>query len=222
MELEDVFNLLETATLLEKGGQRIEAATKYYESCYLMRQVLSRIPENEKSSSTFRLLHEKIEFYTSAAQKLYFDDGSSAPTTPATVIFSTDNASPQNGTDDISVLSSSAPEPPASPRFTQSAEINRKASIANANLGQAIDQDENNLTQDAIKSYMSAAEIYLHVIRLAEKSSSSSIVPVLKRRIGAALDRVEALKNPKKTRNPHTNKKKLSYYREMWPHKIQK
>jgi len=205
MELEDVFNLLETATLLEKGGQRIEAATKYYESCYLMRQVLSRIPENEKSSSTFRLLHEKIEFYTSAAQKLYFDDGSSVPTTPATVIFSTDNASPQNGTDDISVLSSSAPEPPASPRFTQSAEINRKASIANANLGQAIDQDENNLTQDAIKSYMSAAEIYLHVIRLAEKSSSSSIVPVLKRRIGAALDRVEALKNPQKTRNPHTN-----------------
>ncbi|MGK3736445.1 MAG: hypothetical protein ACI8RD_003603 [Bacillariaceae sp.] len=217
MELDDIFNLLETASLLEKSNQRIEAATKYYESCYLMRQFLSRIPENEQSSSaTYRLLEEKIEFYTNAAQNLYFDDSSvsASITTPATVIFAQSNQSPHGLADDVSVLtpptmiipttshlpsSSSVPDPPPSPRFTQSAEINRKASLANASLGQAIDHEENNMTQDAIKSYMSAAEMYLYAIRLAEESSSSStssILPVLKRRVGASLDRIEALKNP--------------------------
>ena len=228
MELDDIFNLLETATLLEKSNQRIEAATKYYESCYLMRQFLSRIPENERSSSsaTYRLLEEKIEFYTNAAQNLYFDDSSvsaaSIITTPAAVLFAESTQSPHGLlADDVSVLTPPSmmiipttshlpsslvvPDPPPSPRFTQSAEINRKASLANASLGQAIDHEENNRTQDAIKSYMSAAEMYLYAIRLAEEesssssSSSSSILPVLKRRVGASLDRIEALKNPTKT-----------------------
>jgi hypothetical protein len=218
MELDDVFNLLETAALLEKSNQRIEAATKYYESCYLMRQFLSRIPENEQSSSaTYRLLEEKIEFYTNAAQNLYFDDSSvsASRTTPATVIFAQSNQFPHGLADDVSVLTppsmiipttshlpSLVPDPPPSQRFTQSAEINRKASLANASLGQAIDHEENNMTQDAIKSYMSAAEMYLYAIRLAEESSSSSsssILPVLKRRVGASLDRIEALKTPSKT-----------------------
>ena len=221
MELDDIFNLLETATLLEKSNQRIEAATKYYESCYLMRQFLSQIPENERSSSaTSRLLEEKIEFYTNAAQNLYFDDSSvsaSIITTPAAVLFAESKQSPHGLlADDVSVLTPPSmiipttshllslvvPDPPPSPRFTQSAEINRKASLANASLGQAIDHEENNRTQDAIQSYMSAAEKYLYAIRLAEESSSSSssssILPVLKRRVGASLDRIEALKDPSK------------------------
>jgi hypothetical protein len=234
MELDDIFNLLETATLLEKSNQRIEAATKYYESCYLMRQFLSRIPEKERSSSaTSRLLEEKIEFYTNAAQNLYFDDSSvsaaSIITTPAAaVIFAASTQSPHGlAADDVSVLTPPSmmiipttshlpslvvPDPPPSPRFTQSAEINRKASLANASLGQAIDHEENNRTQDAIKAYMSAAEMYLYAIRLAEEesssssSSSSSILPVLKRRVGASLDRIEALKNPSKTgEDTHNN-----------------
>ena len=79
--LEEVFSLLEEATKLEKTGRhRIEAATKYYESCYLMRQIVAN-PENHAHSndsdagrSSRRLLHDKIDHYTKRARKLYFDE----------------------------------------------------------------------------------------------------------------------------------------------------
>jgi calpain-7 len=216
MELDDVFDLLETARLLEKNGQRIEAATKYYESCYLMRQIISRFPQNDQneqpSSSICSLLENKIEFYTLAAQKLYFDDSSvnvkpTSKSTPATLSTTHTNRS-SHGIDDSSVLALPAMTLPESPRssmltndsksdrFIQSAEINKKASLANASLGKAIDLDEDNQTQAAIKSYLSAAEMYLNAIQLAETSRSLSIAPVMKRRLASALDRVETLKSP--------------------------
>lgn len=84
--LEQVFSLLEEATKLEKTGtHRIEAATKYYESCYLMRQILSNAEyqlTDSRSSSigepSRRLLQDKIDHYTIRARELYFEE-SAAP-----------------------------------------------------------------------------------------------------------------------------------------------
>ena len=104
--LEEVFALLETAKRYEHSNQRIEAATKYYESCYLMRQILAERhtttnTDADDSSSLSQLLTEKIQFYNTAAQQLYFDDRSTAPT-------ATSKPLPISigvlGDDDISVL----------------------------------------------------------------------------------------------------------------------
>lgn len=200
--LEDVFQLIETARRLEKANNRVEAATKYYESCYLMRQVLQHTPQNEQKSMKLRsLLEEKIEFYSQAAQRLYFDESSTAP---AQFVVSTRPPS----LDDVSVLTMPpmTPSPPPlpvtceSPRFTQSAELNRKAGQANAKLAEAIDLDERKQRKEAITAYMAAAETFLDAIRIGEINprwgSTSSIGPVLKRRLEGALDRVEELKYP--------------------------
>jgi calpain-7 len=196
--LDDVFQLIETAKRLEKSNNRIEAATKYYESCYLMRQVLQHTPQNEQSMPLRSLLEEKIEFYSDAAQGLYFDEGSTAP---AQFVV----ADRQPSLDDVSVLTIPplTPPPPApcdSPRFTQSAELNRIASLANARLAEAIDLDEHKKRKQAIAAYMVAAETYLEAIRIGEKNprwaSTSSLGTVLKRRLEGALDRVEVLKHP--------------------------
>ena len=103
--LEEVFTLLETAKRYEHNNQRIEAATKYYESCYLMRQILAERNTNTNtdadSSSLSHLLTEKIQFYNTAAQQLYFDDRSTAPTASKPLPVSIGVLS---GGDDISVL----------------------------------------------------------------------------------------------------------------------
>ncbi len=210
MELDDVFNLLETATKLEKNGHRIEAATKYYESCYLMRQVLSRLPQNDdQSSSIASLLEDKIGFYTKAAQNLYFDDTSIVDSSRSTGSLITAHHESSQESDDLSVLLPEGMALPTSPRasmrnnpfesqrFVQSPEINRRVSLANATLGKAIDFDQANKPEDAIKSYLSAAEIYLAAMQLTEKSDSS-IAAVMKSRLASALDRVDLLKNPTK------------------------
>ncbi|OEU12881.1 hypothetical protein FRACYDRAFT_244154 [Fragilariopsis cylindrus CCMP1102] len=87
--LDQVIRLLEIATKLEKSGggrHRIEAATKYYESCYLMRQILAAGDASGEGSSSDsstisttcrRLLEDKIKHYTKVAQRLYFDDSAS-------------------------------------------------------------------------------------------------------------------------------------------------
>lgn len=83
--LDQVIESLEIATQLDKSGRhRIEAATKYYESCYLIRQILAGDAGEGSSSvcSTIsttcrRLLEDKIEYYTKVAQRLYFDDSAS-------------------------------------------------------------------------------------------------------------------------------------------------
>ncbi len=211
MELENVFDLLKTATKLEKRGQRIEAATKYYESCYLMRQILSRLPQDHQTSSYASLLEDKIEFYTKAAQKLYFDDSSVVNSERSTGSLITANREASRDSDDLSVLMPPAMTLPESPRnsmrknpnesdrFVQSAEMNRKVSLANATLGRAIDLEVDSRREEAINEYLAAAEMYLGAIPLAEKASSS-IASVMKSRLASALDRVEVLKNP--TRRP--------------------
>jgi calpain-7 len=94
--------------------------------------------------------------------------------------------------------SHSTPSLEGSSRFTQSAEINKLASEANSMLAVAIDLDEAGKTTQALKVYVQAAESYLATIRLCEgQPTSSSIAPVLKRRLEGALDRIEQLKPPK-------------------------
>jgi calpain-7 len=89
------------------------------------------------------------------------------------------------------------PLPPASPRLTQPAVLNKKAGLANTKLALAIDLDEKGDTKAAIDTYMAAAEIYLEAIRISqEQSGFSAITPVLTRRLEGALDRVEQLKKP--------------------------
>lgn len=97
--------------------------------------------------------------------------------------------------EDSSVLP--VPLPPASRRLTQPAVLNKKAGLANTKLALAIDLDEKGDTKAAIDTYIAAAEIYLETIRISEEQpGSSSITPVLTRRLEGALDRVEQLKQP--------------------------
>ena len=83
-----IFQVLDVATQLDQSGfHRIEAATKYYEGCYLMRQLLAGgnngVGNNGSSSIQLsrtcrRLLADKIQHYTTRAQTLYFDETSRA------------------------------------------------------------------------------------------------------------------------------------------------
>lgn len=205
MDLDDVFRLLEKATLLEKDGQRIEAATKYYEGCHLMRQIVSQFPQGDTDPIVV-LLQEKIQCYTLQARRLYFDEGSVVPptpnrrgssTTPATM---TITLTAKTTTDDVSVLT--LPGNQSSIR----SEIHRKVGIANARLERAIHLEEeilltnnnNNNIADSnetiIRSYLSAAEAYLSAIKESE-ASSLPLPPVVQRRLEACLDRTEALKH---------------------------
>ncbi len=132
---EEVFRLLEEATFLEKNGQhRIEAATKYYESCYLMRQIVATaeaklVDESNHSGhdtaektigvSSCRLLKDKIDHYTSVARKLYFDE--SAAILPQQEEESEPDGKPATSViiglldDAISVLTETRPIPPLVP-----------------------------------------------------------------------------------------------------------
>ncbi len=207
-DLDEVFRLLEMARLLENDGQRIEAATKYYEGCHLMRQILSTMDSNADTHfpqadkhRISNLLREKIQFFTKQAQRLYFDEGSVMPpppviirpmARPATITLSAKTS------DDVSVLTLPGNQPSI---FT---EMHRKTGTANARLEQAIRLEEeaknrqsirnHNHTNTIINSYMSAAEVYLSVLRLAEESSLESPATV-QSRLKACLDRIEELKN---------------------------
>ena len=132
---EEVFRLLEEATFLEKSGQhRIEAATKYYESCYLMRQIVTTaeaklVDESHHSGddtaektigvSSCRLLKDKIDHYTSLARKLYFDE--SATVLPQQEEESEQETKPATSVmiglldDAISILTETQPSPPLVP-----------------------------------------------------------------------------------------------------------
>ena len=203
--LDDVFRLLEKAKLLEKDGQRIEASTKYYEGCHLMRQIVSKaqFPQGDKDP-VVDLLREKIQFYTQQAQRLYFDEGSVMPlsrgrTTPATITLSA------KASDDVSVLTLPGNQPSV---FT---EMHRKTGIGNARLEQAIrleeEEEKHNHTiqyrnkEDIIQSYVSAAEAYLAVLRLSEESSIS-MPPIVMSRLVSCLDRIEVLKKHPVGRQP--------------------
>jgi hypothetical protein len=206
--LEDVFRLLEKATLLEKYGQRIEASTKYYEGCHLMRQIISRFPDGTEKDPVVVLLREKIKVYTLRAQRLYFDDSSIIqPATnrafaPATITLAS--------TDEISVLSLPGNQ------SSVNSQIHRKVGVANAKLEEAIRLEEQHKNDSSnlrnkeiiIQSYLSAAEIYLSVAKLSEESSLS-LPPVVQRRLEACLERAETLKRSvRKQRTAAENKMK--------------
>lgn len=195
--LDDVFDILEAATRQEKAGNRIEAATKYYEATYLMRKVLVDTPQ--EASDTRRLLEQKIEKYSKAASRLYFDDTSTAPTASQHLQSPVSELSQQSFfQEEVAHHKPAKKSSNDSRRLTQSFEVNQMASQANAKLARAIELDEAGTLQQAMQCYMASAELYLKAIRMCEEQSgSSSIVPVLKRRLGGALDRVEQLKLPK-------------------------
>ena len=200
--LDDVFEILETATRHEKSGNRIEAATKYFEATYLMRKVLAGTPQEEVD--TRRLLEQKIQDYSTAASRLYFDDNSSAAVPPlATGGVSSLVQSPASSqlTQQEFFQNEVSHHPTCeSPRFTQSAELNKKASQANSKLSHAVDFDEagGKAKEAVIQMYMEAAELYLEAIRICDNNSdakkTSSIATVLMRRLEGVLDRVEQLK----------------------------
>jgi calpain-7 len=161
-----------------------------------MRQVLQHTPQTPLGMPTRNLLEEKIQFYSAAASRLYFDDGSTAQS-----IVPRDPRSPLSiGQQQFFSEEPSVPPPPPaieSPRFTQTVEFNQKASQANTKLSRAIELDESGKTKEAADAYMSAAELYLESIRLCEKcTGSSAIAPVLTRRLEGAMDRIEQLKHP--------------------------
>lgn len=225
--LDDVFEILETATRHEKSGNRIEAATKYFEATYLMRKVLAGTPQ--EAADMRRLLEQKIQDYSSAASRLYFDDSSTMPVvatnggTPAVGVVSDQHPlqSPVSQLTQQEFFQEEVSHHPSasqqlsrttceSPRFTQSAELNKKASQANSKLTRAIDFDEAGKSKEATKTYMEAAELFLQAIRMCDSSGTktSSIAAVLTRRLEGALDRVEILKLPKRGgggRNINTN-----------------
>ena len=170
---------------------------QYYEAVYLMKTVLQHTPQTPESQSTRNLLEQKIEFYSAAASRLYFDDSSTAPFN-----VNTNPRSPTMGQQQFFSEERSVPPPPdppvcESPRFTQSAEINRYASKANTKLSHAIDLDETGgKKQAAIDAYMAAAELYLQTIRISEqKQGVTSFTDVYKGRLEGVLDRIEQLKS---------------------------
>ena len=192
-DLNNVFRLLENATLLEKAGHRIEAATKFYEGCHLMRQILSRFPPGDGNDPIAVLLQEKIKAYTLHAQRLYFDERSviqpspRKATTPATIILATETR------DDISLLTLPGQQ------STIRSDIHRKIGLANSRLEKAIQLEESNkgdmTKQSIVQSYLTAAEAYLSVMKISE-DSFQPVPTTVQRRLEACLDRVESLKSP--------------------------
>ena len=197
--LDDVFDILEAATRQEKAGNRIEAATKYYEATYLMRKVLVEIPQ--EASDTRRLLEQKIAKYSMTASRLYFDDSSMASVAPAggNLLSPASELTQQSFfQEEVAHHKSTTASFRESRRLIQSSQANQMASQANAKLARAIELDEAGTQKQATQIYMEAAELYLKAIRICEEQSGgSSLVPVLKRRLRGALDRVEQLKLPK-------------------------
>jgi len=208
---DDVFCLLEKAKLLEKDGQRIEASTKYYEGCHLMRQIVSRFPLGDTAPEVV-LLREKIKIYTLQAQRLYFDESSSCvgnPTSKTTTIAPATITLPRATTiitaeipDDVSVLT--LPGNQSSNR----SEIHRWVGLANARLERAIDLElninntntnTNTNNELVIRSYLSAAEAYLSAMRVSEEASLR-LPLVVTRRLEDCLNRTEALKHPARNR----------------------
>ena len=134
--LDDVFRLLENAKSLEKDGQRIEASTKYYEGCHLMRKIVAETQLGDIDPVVV-LLKEKIQLYRLQAQRLYFDEESvisptrpKRPTTPATIILSARTS------DDISLLTL-----PGNQSFVFT-DMHKKTGIGNAWLERAINLEE--------------------------------------------------------------------------------
>ncbi|CAB9509649.1 Calpain-7 [Seminavis robusta] len=216
--LDDVFRILATATKLEDNDDtKIEAATKYYEAIYLMRQYIQRLPATSEQQQKRDLLEEKAKHYEKIAQNCLRTGNSLAgsskesPCSDTRRSITTDPRSPiaKHGffNEDSSVVPlpppSFSPVKPQSPRFSLSALVNQTTSQANAKLATAMDADERGEKNAAIATYMDAAELYLKAMKAAEDKNGKTsgcgenVAVVLRRRLEQTLDRVEQLKNPK-------------------------
>lgn len=214
--LDDVFKLLGTATKLEENpDSRIEAATKYYEAVYLMRQYIQRLPSTAEHQQKRELLESKAFHYEQLAQKCLAScnstvGGLSSPCSDATRTIASDPRSPIAKTcffnEDSSVIPM-RPKPavpaPAAPavgppvdaqirRFSLSNQVDQITSQANAKLTSAMDVDEMGTKHrpSAINLYMEAAELYLKGVRVSEEQNSgvaSNVTSVLKRRLEQTL-----------------------------------
>ncbi|CAJ1966829.1 unnamed protein product [Cylindrotheca closterium] len=207
------FELLEKATLLEKdGSNRIEAATKYYEAVYLMKEVLQRTPQTQQFISIRNLLEQKIMLYSESASRLYFDDNSAPPS------IISDPRSPVMG--EKKFFNEEQVEKPSRALIQkatkESIQLNRLAANANSRLSRAMDLDESGESKDMIvDAYLAAAKLYLDAIRIAETMPNSSVAVSLKGFVQGALDRVEVLKKTmsedKLSRDiPKTQKKQIN------------
>jgi calpain-7 len=204
--LDDAFRLLEAANDLEERRENenhlIEAATKYYEACYLMKRYLGTTPMPSTEEEGIRaLIQQKIDHYENRATRLLRGLPSPVNNVPRSPLH-------KHGffNDESSVMVMPAPPPSAarSPQISANSGSNKKTiqsitdkvSHANSRLSRALDLDEDAQTQRAITEYMAAAELYLAAIKLAEDGKVTDIQPLLKRRLEGALDRLEELKNP--------------------------
>eukprot|EP00521_Asterionellopsis_glacialis_P007952 CAMPEP_0195287320 /NCGR_PEP_ID=MMETSP0707-20130614/4430_1 /TAXON_ID=33640 /ORGANISM="Asterionellopsis glacialis, Strain CCMP134" /LENGTH=938 /DNA_ID=CAMNT_0040347067 /DNA_START=96 /DNA_END=2912 /DNA_ORIENTATION=+ len=103
--LDDAFELLQVATNLEqqtKGDEscQIEAATKYYQACYLLKRYVQRLPltSSNNDNQTRQLLEDKITHYEHLASHL----------------LSTANKNNKNDDDQQQHIITSRSKPPAS------------------------------------------------------------------------------------------------------------
>lgn len=215
--LEDAFGSLDLASKCEENGNRIEAGTKYYEGCYLLRRYVSRLPVTAANGQTRDLINGKVAHFENKASKLLnAADGTAVALDPRSPLASNPKSphSKHSFFDDdddsavpmVSAVPLPPPPPPpppiASPRHSASVEstqITKKAGRADSRLATALDLDEAGRSQEALREYMLAAELYLESIREADQGGPAleSLAAFLKRRLEGALDRVERLKNPK-------------------------
>jgi calpain-7 len=194
--IDEVFELLALAETLEEKS-RIEAATKYYEAVYLMRRYLLKKEDKSSDRDIRQLLEEKVRHYEQVAATLMADDASSTLT--------------NYSQDDFSLTPLHPPPPPTalhplasqSPKLQNHQQVNlqKLVGLANQKLSRALDLDEAAQTDDAISTYMEAAEHYLEGLRLAELDDKDSPAAIMiKRRLQSTLDRVEVLKSAAPTR----------------------
>jgi calpain-7 len=195
---------------------------QYYEAVYLMRRYLQKIPSTPQEVATRQLLLEKARHYEQVAAKLLADagvdennvnGGSNTPVNPRSPV-----AKETFFTADSSVMPMALPSSSsgsgagssARSRSSKSSYIQLTASQANTRLGNALDLDERNQTEEAVAVYMQAAELFLKAIQAADQCAAGSTVisslsdgtstaankqsDVLKRRLEQTLDRVETLK----------------------------
>lgn len=219
--LDDAFELLELATKLEKQSAPIEAATKFYEASYLMKRYLQRLPITPENDQTRQLLREKISHYDKLASTLLNQEnnepsGDGDAGAVGRGSFSEQQPEPPFSKncqffDDTSVVPITAPSLP-SPRFENvDSSITDKTAQANSRLSHALDLDEAGQSQDAIQEYMKAAEQFLEAIKMTESAGNGadSVVSLLKRRLAAALDRVEELKHPQQQKRAVLQERKV-------------
>lgn len=195
--LEDVFAILDVATKLEAHvDTKIEAATKFYEAVYLMRQYLQRLPATAEHQQKRDLLEYKAKHYEQLAQRCLSSCNSTVASSPCSDTKRTIASDPRSPVDkriffneDSSVIPMPAPIRPA-PRSSLSTVVNQTTSQANAKLAYAMDVDESGKGQASINIYLEAAELYLKAIKASEEKkgwSDQNVLNVLRRRLEQTL-----------------------------------